>query len=64
MVEGLVDKEIKADRVQPSLGCLCLSVVFVGTSNVDLSNPRTGGGGGGSGSRSGRGLVRHGDRNW
>ena len=62
MVEGLVDKEIKADRVQPGLGCLCLSIVFIRASDADLGNPRTRGGRGRGGSRGGGGLVRH--RNW
>ena len=39
MVEGLVDKEIKANGVQPGLGCFCLSIVFIGASDVNLSNP-------------------------
>ena len=56
VVEGLVDKKIEVDRVQPGLGCLCLSIVFIRASDVNLSDPRTGGGGGGS-SRGGRGLV-------
>ena len=64
MVEGLIDKEIKVDRVQPSLGCLCLSIIFIGASDVNLGNPRTSGGGGGSSSRGSRGLVRHGGCDW
>ena len=39
MVEGLVDKEIKANGVQPGLGCLCLSIVFIGASDANLSDP-------------------------
>ena len=57
VVEGLVDKEIEADRVQPGLGCFCFSIVFIGASNVNLSDPRTRGGGGRSSSRDGGGLV-------
>ena len=39
VVEGLVDKEIKANRVQPGLGCLCLSIVFIGASDANLGDP-------------------------
>ena len=56
MVEGLVDKKIKVDRVQPGLGCLCLSIVLIGASNVDLSDPRTRGGRG-RGSSRGSGYI-------
>ena len=57
MVEGLVDKKIKANGVQPGLGCLCLSVIFIGTSNVNLGDPRTRGDRGRSGSRGGGGWF-------
>ena len=39
MVEGLVDKEIKVNGVQPGLGCLCLSIVFIGASDANLGDP-------------------------
>ena len=66
VVEGLVDKEIKANRVQPGLGCLCFSIVFIRASNANLSDPRTRGGRGSSSSssRGSGGLVQHSDRNW
>ena len=58
VVEGLIDKEVEADRVQPGLGCFCLSIVLIGASDAYFSDPRTGG------SRGSRELVRHGDHNW
>ena len=61
MVEGLVDKKIKVDRVQPGLGCLCLSIILIGASDANLSDPRTRGGRGNS--RDGR-YIRHGDSDW
>ena len=39
VVEDLVNKKVKADRVQPGLGCLCLSVILIRTSDVYLSDP-------------------------
>ena len=39
MVEGLVGKEVEADRVQPGLGCLCFSIILIRASNVDLGDP-------------------------
>ena len=53
MVEGLVDKEVEADRVQPGLGCLCLSIIFIRASNANLGDPQTGGGGGATGAAAG-----------
>ena len=49
MVEGLVDKEVEVDRVQPGLGCLCFSIVLIRAPDVNLSDPQTGGGRGGDG---------------
>ena len=62
VVEGLVDKKVKVHGVQPSLGCLCLSIIFIGASDANLSDLRTGGRGGGS--RGSGGLVQHSDRYW
>ena len=39
MVEGLINKEVEVNRVQPGLSCLCLSAVLIGTSDVNLSDP-------------------------
>ena len=39
MIEGLIDKEIEVDRVQPGLGCFCLSIILIRTSDVNFSNP-------------------------
>ena len=52
VVEGLVDKEVKADRVQPGLGCLCLSIIFIWASNANPGDPQARGSRGG-GSRGG-----------
>ena len=57
MVESLVDKEVEANRVQPSLGCLCLSIVFIRASDAYLGDPQTRGGWGRSGNRGSGGLV-------
>ena len=63
MVEGLVDKKIKVDRVQPGLGCLCLSIILIGVSDADLSDPQTGGGRGRGSSRGSR-YIQHSDCDW
>ena len=63
MVEGLVDKEVEANGVQPSLGCLCLSIVFIRASDANLGDPQAGGGRGRN-SRGSRGLIRHSGCNW
>ena len=39
MVEGLIDKEVEVDRVQPSLGCFCFSIVFIRAPDVNLCDP-------------------------
>ena len=39
VVEGIIDKEVESDRVQPSLGCFCFSIIFIGTSDMNLYNP-------------------------
>ena len=62
VVEGLIDEEIEVNGVWPGLGCVCLSIIFIGASDMNLGDPRTGGGGGGS--RGGGGLVGHSDHNW
>ena len=43
MIEGVVDQEVESDRVQPSLSGLGFSIIFLGTSDRQFGNPRTGG---------------------
>ena len=64
MVESLIDKEVKADGVQPGLGCLCLPIILIRASDANLSDPQTGGGRGRGISRSGGGLVQHSNHDW
>ena len=60
IIEGVVDQKIELDGVHPGLSSFSLSVIFIGTSDADFSDPHTGGGSSGWDSR----LVRHGSCNW